>query len=131
MNELSPDLVLLNIGTNDWLVRGKSPSQYYEELRKLIQIIHEASPMARIIICEPNAVDMNNRASEQIDNLYLYRQARINLSQEIDSCAYFDIPAQCGGYDFFEKSGYMQDRIHPNAYGKKHIAHKVFDAFFK
>ena len=34
------------------------------------------------------------------------------------------------GYDFFEKSGYMQDRIHPNANGKKHIAHKVFDAFF-
>ena len=131
VNDLAPDLILLNIGTNDWLVRHKNASQYYQELRALVGLLHEGSPTAKIIILEPNAVDMSNRQSQQIDHFDSYRQARINVCQEIDFCEYFDIPSLCGDYRFFEESGYMHDPIHPNAEGKKHIADQIFNAFLK
>ena len=131
VSDVSPDLVLLNIGTNDLLVRNKGVGQYYQELRKLTEIIQEASPLVKIVIVEPNAVDMYNRQSEQIDNFELYRQARVDVSREIVGCEYFDLPSVCGDYYFFEQHGYMQDAIHPNAEGKRYIANKIFDAYFK
>lgn len=129
---INPDTVFLNIGTNDALQDfSRLPTaQFRSQLILWMDRFKAACPDAKVYIVEPNrpAIYGTDKAGDG-EGLLLkaYSQVRAEVATIYDNTIYIDVPKLTGDYKFFMASDFMADALHPNAFGKYHIAEKVID----
>ncbi len=120
VEQLLPDTVLINLGTND-VINNRSLEDYKADMTTLYNRIQAASPGAQIVFVEPNQTDRFANS----DRHHEFAIARKLLAKELGGY-YIDVPAIAGDYNDFNSRGYMDsDGVHPNALGKKVIAEAV------
>lgn len=111
----NPDLVLLGWGMNEANVGGMSPSEYQNNLVKLVQITR-AQKNAEVIIYSCFRPNENWHYASHSMNLYTEAAKK---AAEITNCAYVNV------YDIFEKVFARKDQPsllsnninHPNSFG--------------
>jgi len=117
---IKPQLVLINLGTNDAL-RGRSVEQYIADLESLIRQVRKGSLLAQICLVEPNPTILND--SNEAMKLFTLARKELAKSQRLQ---YIDVPKLVGSYDFFEKSSYLQkDQVHLTEEGKRIVAKAI------
>lgn len=127
---INPDTVFLNIGTNDALIDTSriSAAQFEAEMVIWMDRLRATCPDARVYIVEPNRSSIyGTDAAGDGEGLLLeaYTQVRKDIASAYDNTVYVDVPKIAGDYNYFVTSDFMADALHPNAYGKYHIARKI------
>lgn len=128
VSNIAPDLVLINIGTND-ATALISPSVFSSDLSELYTRIKSAAPNARVILIEPNRPQVYEHTSSDVAASYrAYTQARINFAKTTTDCYYLDVPAALGNWQDMRILGMTEDGVHPNGLGKRAIAAAILDS---
>lgn len=127
---INPDTVFLNIGTNDALIDTSriSAAQFRAEMVLWMDRLRAVCPNARVYIVEPNRSSIyGTDAAGDGEGLLLkdYTQVRKDIASTYDNTVYVDVPKIAGDYNYFVTSDFMADALHPNAFGKYHIARKI------
>lgn len=132
LTALSPDLIIISLGTNDGYSRNFNSLQYKENYRQLLKLIQQAAPEAAVLLTVPN-------------DSYLYRRY-INRNTEKMRSIIFEIAGNnnLAVWDFFTimgglNSSYVwnlngmmnRDKIHFNRKGYLFKGDLFFNAFLK
>jgi lysophospholipase L1-like esterase len=127
---IAPDLVIINLGTNDALyLNGISATQFKSELLQYVDMIIAALPTVKIVIEEPNRSSIYGDTSADGQLLLSYTAKRKEVAAERSAnVQYLDMPKLLGGYEFMSESGYMHDALHLNNKGKYYKADIMFKA---
>lgn len=94
LKELSADLVIISLGTNDAYNYGFDASVYKSNLKQMIAWIREASPDVSILLTAPGD-GFRNRWKENHDNSKAVT-AQFEVAKE-ENCAFWDFYSVMGG----------------------------------
>lgn len=132
LSALSPDLIIISLGTNDGYSRNFNSLQYKENYVQLLKMIQQAAPEAAVLLTVPN-------------DSYLYRRY-INRNTEKMRSIIFEIAGNnnFAVWDFFTIMGGLnssyawnlngmmnRDKIHFNRKGYLFKGDLFFNAFLK
>jgi len=129
---LSPDMVILSLGTNDAYTRYFNPAAYKQSYDSLICRIRDAAPQAAMLLTVPN-------------DSYLYRKyINPNTARLRDVILELAAEHNCGVWDFYTVMGGLnsivvwqrfglakRDRIHFTEKGYLLMGDLFFNAFLK
>ncbi|NLR93065.1 GDSL-type esterase/lipase family protein [Flammeovirga agarivorans] len=116
--EVKPDMMVISLGTNDAFVAPFKPQRFYENYKKLIQLIRENQPDLPIILTTPgdnfrNSRYLNKDNARAIEMMY-------KLAQE-EHLTIWDFYHVMGGLSSIEKwnelSMTSKDRVHLSRLG--------------
>ena len=129
---LSPDLVILSLGTNDAYTRYFDPGVYKRRYDSLIRIISEAVPRAAILLTVPNDSYLYRRYINP--NTAKVREVLMELAAE-HNCGVWDFYTVMGGLNsivVWQRFGLARrDRIHFTVKGYLLQGDLFFNAFLK
>jgi len=129
-SDIKPDIVFINIGTNDLKTIGIE--EYRLRLMVYVNRIKQGSPKTQIVLIEPNRPKNYNKGRYKN-----YTLSRKYLSR-ILKWGYIDIPEDLGkgdrnkimNFEDMNRSNLMEDGVHPNKAGKKAIADCVLEYIY-
>ncbi len=129
---LSPDLVILSLGTNDAYTRYFNPQTYKQNYDTLIREILSAAPGTSILLTVPNDSYLYRRYINR--NTALVRDAIMELAEE-HNCGVWDFYTIMGGLNsilVWQRFGLAKrDRIHFTRKGYLLKGDLFFDAFLR
>lgn len=116
---MSPDLVIINIGINDW-TPGTALATYQANIQTLITQAQAGG--ADVVLCTPNPTGGTATAATQLPYVnVLYSLAVSNNILLVDLWNRF------GTYTLSNTNGMMFDTLHPNGTGYADIAQAIFN----
>lgn len=123
LRALTPDLVMIMLGTND-RVRDMKLQEYTDHLRVIVRNARAEVPDADIVLLSPsdNGLDKRYAMSEYA--------AVMRLLAETEQVTYLDLTASVGPYPRANRRGLYSDPIHPSALGGRIIANTIAARIF-
>ena len=132
LEALSPDLVILSLGTNDAYTRYFSPRTYKQQYDSLLSRIRAVVPQAAILLTVPNDSYLYRRYINP--NTALVRDVVMELAKE-HGCGVWDFYTVMGGLNsiiVWQRFGLAKrDRIHFTGKGYLLKGDLFFNAFLK
>jgi lysophospholipase L1-like esterase len=129
---LSPDMVILSLGTNDAYTRYFNPAAYKWSYDSLICRIRDAAPQAAILLTVPNDSYLYRKYINP--NTALVREVIMELAAE-HNCGVWDFYTVMGGLNsivVWQRFGLAKrDRIHFTEKGYLLMGDLFFNAFLK
>ncbi len=111
--EMDPDLVIIDLGANDFFAGGYYAADIESNLRKIIDIIHTASPEAAIIVS--NAQDIYYRRKRDVVECKDFSELTKKIAIE-KHCAYYNYYEVSGGKasmnKWFSRGLAQSDKVH-------------------
>jgi LysM repeat protein len=113
LSELTPDLIIVSLGTNETISGGFSPEAFYRQVDELIVSLEKNMPHASILITTPPDTYLarryvNPNGSRAKDLLFNY-----SMNNDLACWNLYDIMGGEGAMDLWYKNGLAQnDRIH-------------------
>ncbi len=118
LNELNPDLVIIDLGANDFSARGYNDVAMESNLTKIIDMIRGASPETAILIS--NAQDIYYRRKYDIIQCNDFMEMTKRVAKK-HNCAFYNYYTVSGGkksMDKWLKNGLARkDKVHLSAPG--------------
>ncbi|HQI69466.1 MAG TPA: LysM peptidoglycan-binding domain-containing protein [Bacteroidales bacterium] len=118
LNELSPDLVIIDLGANDFNARGYNDAAMESNLVRIINMIQDSAPEAAILIS--NAQDIYYRRKYNVAQCKDFMQMTKRVAQK-HNCAFYNYYTVSGGLrsmDQWYKNGLARkDKVHLSAPG--------------
>jgi len=132
LSSLSPDLVIISLGTNDAYTRYFNSQSYKQNYTALIQTIHSTVPEASIMLTVPNDSYLYRRYINQ--NTAKARDVIMELAEQYN-CGVWDFYTIMGGLNsiiVWQRFGLAKrDRIHFTRKGYLLKGDLFFNAFLK
>lgn len=128
MANFAPDLVFLNLGTNDAIAKD-SPESFTNNLNTYYNRLKAAAPNARLVLIEPQRpINYDDEGSDVSANYRAYSDARAEFAKSKSDCFYVDLPAMLGNWNDMNSLGLMADNVHASLAGKRVVAAAILDA---
>ena len=128
----TPDIVLIELGTND-VFQCRTPPQMFSNLNVILYLLREKNKQVKIFVAQipPLGAQWSDKKLCNTDTAY--HDAIINLNNQIALYAKEHSTAQApviivDQYTDVDPSVNMFDDIHPNTRGEKIMAERWFDA---
>jgi len=132
INEYTPDIVLIELGTND-VFQCRTPPEMFGNLNVILSILREKNKHVKIFLAQipPLGAQWSNK--KLCGNDIAYADAIINLNRQIALYAHEHSTAQSAikvvdQYSGVDPATDMFDDIHPNTKGEKIMAERWFAA---
>ncbi len=135
LNNYNPDIVLIELGTND-VFHCRTPKDMFGNLNVILYLLREKNKHVRIFIAQIPPLGAQWSDKKLCGNDTTYAEAVINLNKNIVSYAAEHSTAQSSVIVVDEFTGVnpatdMYDDIHPNTKGEAAMAQRWFDAIKK
>lgn len=122
VRELTPDVTVVLLGTNDHNLAGHNRDQFADNLRVIVNRLRVGAPQTRIMIA--STIQVNSGWSNS--GLAEYRGVLPELCNEL-GVSYWDMSDRFGTYADAKAAGEMMDDVHVNEKGGDRIAGMLFD----
>ena len=130
LRALSPDLVIVSLGTNDAHVVRFNPEDYKNNMRFLVQQIRRAVPQASVLLTTPADAYMGKRRANPHNELA--KEKILELTQELNvGCwDFFNVMGGFKSVDKWLKNQLVtKDRLHFTTKGYQLQGELLYDAF--
>ena len=122
VRELSPDVTVVLLGTNDHNLAGNNRDQFAANLRVILDRIRSGAPHSKILVV--STIQVNSPWSN--NGLKEYRGILPELCAEL-GVSYWDMSGWFGTYAENQAAGHMLDDVHVNEKGGDKIAGQLFE----
>jgi lysophospholipase L1-like esterase len=122
VRELSPDVTVVLLGTNDHNLAGNNRDQFAANLRVILDRIRSGAPQTKILVV--STIQVNSPWSN--NGLKEYRGILPELCKEA-GVSYWDMSGWFGTYAENKAAEHMLDNVHVNEKGGDKIAGQLFE----
>lgn len=132
IKEYTPDIVLIELGTND-VFHCRTPKEMFDNLNVILGLLREKNNHVKIFLAQIPPLGAQWSDKKLCGNDLAYAQGIINLNKQIASYAaeHSSMQSPIKVVDQFtgiDTSKDMFDDIHPNTKGEKIMAERWFEA---
>jgi LysM repeat protein/lysophospholipase L1-like esterase len=116
--EFKPDLIILDLGANDFYAATFRTEEMESNLNRIIDIIQKASPSTCIIISNSQDIFYRHRRSIPQCKDFMELTKRVATARKCAFYNYYDVAGNCGSMASWYKRGLARtDKIHLTAPG--------------